>query len=239
MRRALVLLSISLVCLAFTVCKPRHGCKDSRNSAQRSRPARDPKISQLFPRVVEVFDGDTILVQTDQGSKEKVRYLGVDAPERGTPFYSAATNFNRHLVQGKNVVLDVDNDHQRDKYGRLLGSVLCEDPEKTRGGGHTAVSLDLVRMGLARVYLKGKSALEYSMSKDLISCQRDAIDAKRGIWSDERNRLGPGGKNTRVEATKFRFHSRDCPHFPGLKTTTMLRLEALLSGRSPCRSCNP
>ena len=36
-------------------------------------------------RVVKVFDGDTIMV-FDGDSKEKVRLLGIDAPETGGPY---------------------------------------------------------------------------------------------------------------------------------------------------------
>lgn len=67
--------------------------------------------------VVRVIDGDTIDVRVD-GTEERVRYYGVDTPERGDGCFSEATDRNEELV-GDAVLLLADA-RERDRYGRLL-----------------------------------------------------------------------------------------------------------------------
>ncbi len=50
-------------------------------------------------RVARVIDGDTI----ELANGDRVRYIGIDTPERGESFFGAATRLNRGLVEGKNV----------------------------------------------------------------------------------------------------------------------------------------
>lgn len=68
-------------------------------------------------RVVGVVDGDTIDVLLN-GSRVRVRYFGVNTPERGQRCYAEATQRNRALV-GETVYLLPDA-RETDQYGRLL-----------------------------------------------------------------------------------------------------------------------
>ena len=83
-------------------------------------PCRDP----LLVDVVDVIDGDTIWVQTGDGS-ERVRFIGVDAPEMGggAECYGAeATNEVRALLQGHRAWLTFDAECV-DQYDRTLAYV--------------------------------------------------------------------------------------------------------------------
>jgi len=51
------------------------------------------------------------------GSEERVRLIGIDAPERDTPFGPAATSFMAGLL-GREVWLELDV-RQRDRFLRL------------------------------------------------------------------------------------------------------------------------
>jgi micrococcal nuclease len=68
--------------------------------------------------VTRVVDGDTVDLQDGA----RVRYIGVDTPERGQDYYQEATEFNRTRVEGKRVELVYDQECQ-DRYGRLLAYV--------------------------------------------------------------------------------------------------------------------
>jgi endonuclease YncB( thermonuclease family) len=63
-----------------------------------------------FEVVKRVVDGDTLLLQ----SGEHVRLIGVDTPETKHPkkpverFGKEASEFNRHMVEGKRVRLELD-----------------------------------------------------------------------------------------------------------------------------------
>lgn len=83
-----------------------------------------PQTPQLG-LVVKVIDGDTIRVLLD-GKEEKVRYLGIDAPESTTTqelFGKEATKFNAQLVRNQIVELYRDVS-ETDRYGRLLRYVV-------------------------------------------------------------------------------------------------------------------
>jgi micrococcal nuclease len=96
--------------------------------------------------VVHVVDGDTIHVELD-GRIEKVRYIGVNAPEIHHPTKGEepggreAREVNRRLAEGKAVRLELDV-RERDRNGRLLAYVFVDG---------TMVNAELVRLGYAQV----------------------------------------------------------------------------------------
>jgi len=136
--------------------------------------ALDQSTTQV--QVVTVTDGDTIWVCCLNGQREKVRYIGMDAPETQHPvkgvqeYGHEAKAANRKLVDGKMVRLEFDVG-RRDKYGRLLAYVYLEDG--------TFVNAWLVREGFAQVMTIPPN-VKY---KDLfLKLQREARDANRGLW---------------------------------------------------------
>jgi len=107
---------------------------------------------RLEARVLEITDGDTIVVELAGGAIESVRYIGVNTPE-STPnqplecFGHAAAGANAELVEGRSVNLEVGAE-RRDAYGRLLAYVFV--PGAGRSGGALFVNAELVRRGFAR-----------------------------------------------------------------------------------------
>ena len=83
--------------------------------------------------VIRVVDGDTIVVRIG-GREERVRYIGLDAPEvanagAGTPGECGgdeARAVNERLVVGEQLVLERDVS-DRDRFGRLLRHAGLED----------------------------------------------------------------------------------------------------------------
>jgi endonuclease YncB( thermonuclease family) len=75
--------------------------------------------------VVNVVDGDTIDVQ--QGAVTyRVRYVGVNTPERDEVCYTDALQANEALVSGQVVRMEIDQSNT-DRYGRLLRYVYVGD----------------------------------------------------------------------------------------------------------------
>lgn len=90
--------------------------------------------------VVSVIDGDTIDVRI--GSETvRVRYVGMNTPERDEACYSDARRANADLVDGRTVTLvtDVSN---TDRFGRLLRYIYV---------GDVFVNARLVEQGYAEV----------------------------------------------------------------------------------------
>lgn len=88
--------------------------------------------------VVNVVDGDTIVIDIDLGfdvklTNQKVRLLGVDTPESRTSdkiekvFGTASKDFTKKFVENcpnKNVIIRTHISDDDEKFGRLLGSII-------------------------------------------------------------------------------------------------------------------
>lgn len=124
--------------------------------------------------VKRVVDGDTIELE----SGEKVRYIGINAPESvksDSPvecFGKEASAYNKQLVEGQRVRLERDVS-DRDKYGRLLRFVYLEDG--------TLVNDQLVHEGFAYVSTFPPDIFRASQFKQAMI---EAREAKRGLWAD-------------------------------------------------------
>ena len=70
----------------------------------------------------KVVDGDTIYL--DNG--DKIRFVGVNTPERGVEGYIVSKNFVQKLCLNKKVGIDIDARKHSDKYGRTLGVVIVD-----------------------------------------------------------------------------------------------------------------
>lgn len=119
--------------------------------------------------VLDVIDGDTIDVEIN-GAEYRVRYIGVDTPERDEPFYEDASQYNRNLVAGETVTL-VKDVSDTDQYGRLLRYVYRDD--------NLFVNAELIKAGYARVVTFPP---DVSMAEFLGTLQAEARNEQRGLW---------------------------------------------------------
>ena len=127
--------------------------------------------------MTRVIDGDTIEVFVN-GQTVTVRYIGIDTPETVNPktgvqyFGPQASEKNRQLVEGKNVIL-VKDVSETDHFGRLLRYVLVGDLYGQ------FVNYELVRQGYA-------SASTYppdvTCEKTFRAAQRQAAEDGVGLW---------------------------------------------------------
>lgn len=128
---------------------------------------KDPSLTKEEVLVTRVLDGDTI--ETSKG--ERIRYLGINAPETGQPFSSDAALANKTLVLGKKASLEFDV-QSKDRYGRTLSYVFA---------GNTFVNLEMVRKGLA-VSETLQPNVKYQ--DEILKAQKDARNNCLGIWKN-------------------------------------------------------
>lgn len=134
-------------------------------------PVETPTPSPGDPaRVINVVDGDTIVVIVN-GIEERVRYIGVDSPERGVCYEDEATAANESLVGGKTITLEADVENDRDTFGRLLRYVHVDG---------VFVNEELVRLGVAEATTRYP---ERTYRDVLLAAEADAKAAGRGLWS--------------------------------------------------------
>ena len=90
-------------------------------------------------QITRVIDGDTLIIDLTT-----IRLSLVDTPERGEPGYQEAKDFASTVCPvGSNAELVVDLLQPKDKYGRSLGLVYCNDMllnELLLTNGHANIS---------------------------------------------------------------------------------------------------
>jgi endonuclease YncB( thermonuclease family) len=118
--------------------------------------------------VTRVIDGDTIVVEPG----ERIRYVGIDAPELGEPFHEQAWDFHKKVVLGSRVRITTCREEPRDEYGRTLAFVRK---------GNVDVGEQLLRQGLARTLFLGPCGR--AVARGYRSVERGAFLAGLGIWS--------------------------------------------------------
>jgi micrococcal nuclease len=135
-------------------------------------PAQVPPGARRGAIVKRVVDGDTLLLL----GGERVRLVGVDAPELGDPdprqarLARDAAEHARKLVERRHVFLELDP-RQRDRHGRTLAYVFTADGRLLNG--------ELVRVGLARAYARSG----YLRRGEFQRLEREARAAGLGIWA--------------------------------------------------------
>lgn len=135
------------------------------------------KIEIQFDRCV---DGDTAWFWL-HGKSEKVRFLGIDAPESVHPngivedYGIESSNYTCSLLmEAKSIYLEYDpSSSTRDKYNRVLGWVFVDNNN---------ISELLLSKGYAKVdYIYG----DYQYIDQLCKVQQEAYDSRLGIWNQD------------------------------------------------------
>lgn len=135
-----------------------------------------PEGEVVRARVVEVIDGDTIRVRLE-GAVVPVRYIGIDAPERGTgQTAKQATRANERFVGGGRVWLELD-ESETDQFSRLLRHAWIRD----RDGEWLLVNAELVRLGFAEAKSYPPDTLYDSV---YAAAQGEAQEAGVGMWGE-------------------------------------------------------
>jgi micrococcal nuclease len=126
-------------------------------------------------RCVRVVDGDTIIVEID-GTKERVRLIGVDTPETVHPnkpvqhYGKEASAFTRELVEDKMVRLEYDT-QKRDRYGRLLAYVYLADG--------TFLNAEIIKQGYGFAYTR----FPFKYMEQFRQYERSARETGIGLWA--------------------------------------------------------
>jgi micrococcal nuclease len=115
-----------------------------------------PSTNAVTAKVLRVIDGDTIDVELNE-ERQRVRYIGMNTPERDEPCFNEATQANVDLVAGKEVRLERDVS-DTDRYGRLLRYVFVNN---------TFVNEALVAGGYAEAVLYRPDGKHYELFSQL------------------------------------------------------------------------
>jgi endonuclease YncB( thermonuclease family) len=108
-----------------------------------------PGIGPELFKVIKIVDGDTIDGLTDAKETIRLRFNGIDTPERGQPFGNNATAFVSSTVGGQMVRLVT---HGKDKYDRTIADIYLPVDDPLVNLPDLFLNRELVRRGLAWHY---------------------------------------------------------------------------------------
>ena len=119
-------------------------------------------------KVVGIVDGDTYDILLNGNETVRIRMEGIDAPEKGMPFYRKAKTYLSDLCFGKNVRLEI---HTKDNHDRTVAFSYLDDG--------TELSHEMIKAGFAWHFKK------YNSDSDLSELEIKARESKIGLWADE------------------------------------------------------
>lgn len=134
-------------------------------------------VSAQFLPVTKVVDGDTFWVKRSNGKEEKIRLIGIDAPEsrktgnKDVGYYGKeAKAYLEKLLLGKSVRLEYDVS-RTDRYKRTLAYAYLQNG--------TFLNEHLIREGYAMT-LTVPPNVKYA--ERLAKLQAEARQKKKGLW---------------------------------------------------------
>jgi micrococcal nuclease len=201
-------------------------------AAQTNQHAQ-PANSYLVTRVI---DGDTIVLER----LGKVRLIGVDTPETVDPrrpvqrFGKEASDFTRHLVDGKRVRVEYDW-NRKDKYKRTLAYIYLSDG--------TLVNEEIIRQGFGFAYTR----FPFKYMDRFRKTEREARTRERGLWAPTAPKATPApqpGAPSRpavvmvyVTRTGTKYHRAECRLVA--RSSTAIPLTDAVKKYQPCAICKP
>ncbi len=146
----------------------------------KSQSIENPVTKQIQEvKLIRVVDGDTLLLNIN-GKKERVRLVGMDAPESVKPntpvecFGKEASEHLKDLVQGKKLVFLSDpSQDSRDRFHRLLGYVFADQEN---------LAEKMIYDGYAYEYTYNRS-YPYQYQSIFRKAEREARENERGLWA--------------------------------------------------------
>lgn len=118
-------------------------------------------------RVVWVQDGDSLII-LQGGEKRTIRLQGIDSPEKGQPFAREATQTAIQLAKNRQVTV---KEKEKDRYSRIVAQVFLPDGRN--------LSHVMVEKGMAWRHIY------YAKDPRLITLERQARQARLGLWADK------------------------------------------------------
>lgn len=126
--------------------------------------------------VLSFADGDTIEVDMN-GTKERVRFIGVDTPETQDPrvavqcFGKSASEFTKNMIGSSPVRLEADpTNTNRDRYNRLLRYVYLPDGR--------LVNAEIIKQGYGFAY----TLFPFEKLEEFRGYEKTAREQGLGLW---------------------------------------------------------
>lgn len=182
-----------------------------------------------------VVDGDTIYVE----GMGKIRFVGVNTPERGVKGYLTSKYFVEKLCLDKKISLDIDNSKKNDRYSRTLAVVIVEGKN---------LNEMLLKENLAEImYMPPSEFYPYNWASKTTKTSNykktNISNQKSNNYGETNNLTEKGHGNYIASSNSNKFHESNCRFAKNIKNNNKLtfksKSEAINQGYVPCKVCNP
>jgi endonuclease YncB( thermonuclease family) len=170
-----------------TLSSPEDDHLSNLAQTEPKKPEARTSKESIEGKVIGIVDGDTFDLLDDSNQTIRIRMEGIDAPERGMPFYQVAKKQLSSLCFGKRIVVQIT---QAESGNRKIGFSYLSDG--------TELSHAMIRAGLAWHFTR------YNDDPDLARLEQEAREARRGLWKDpnpippwEIRKIRRGGESTK------------------------------------------
>lgn len=177
-KRLIFSLVIFLLLVVYQNIGDLHVEDEKKKVPEATSEKKSPQSKIQQAQVIRVIDGDTIEVLLEN-KKEKVRVIGIDAPETVDPrqtvecFGKEASNFAKTFLDGETGMLESDpTQADKDNYGRLLRYVFVNE-----GVDFGKLMLE---QGYAHEYTYN---LPYKYQSEYKTAEKQAEQKNLGLWN--------------------------------------------------------
>jgi len=165
--------------------------EDENPSTPAQRESKPPEATAakeiIEGKVIGIVDGDTFDLLSDSNRTFRIRMEGIDAPEKGMPYYQVSKKHLSSLCFSQRVTVKIT---QSESGNRMIGFTYLADG--------TELSHEMIRAGLAWHFKR------YNDDPDLAGLEQEAREAWRGLWKDpnplppwEIRKIRKGGESTK------------------------------------------
>lgn len=194
-------------------------------------------VKEVSGICTKVVDGDTIYVE----GVGKIRFVGVNTPERGVEGYQTSKDFVKKLCLNKEVSIDIDDKKRNDRYGRTLGVVIVDNKN---------LNEMLLKENLAEImYMPPSEFYPYNWAptsavyKNLEKTQTTSYSSSSIMATSSSSSNSYDSGNYVASANSNKFHISSCKWAKKIsdsnKITFTSRNDAINQGYQPCKVCCP
>lgn len=121
---------------------------------------------------LRVIDGDTVEIIV-AGESQRVRLLGIDAPEKGQAFGKKSTQSLKNCTKDKSLSVFGE---KTDRYGRLVGIIFADGVD---------CNLSQIEQGMAWHYKSYQKDQSTKNQRLYANAEQAAQSDKVGLWADK------------------------------------------------------
>ena len=140
-----------------------------------------PVQAEFTAKVIGITDGDTIKVLDETNTQHKIRFAGIDAPERKQPWGTRSRQGLADILAGMEVSIE---DRKIDRWGRIIAIVWVSPPDCPSCPKTLDAGLSQISRGLAWHFKRYAHEQPEEERKRYAFAEEEARAKGVGLWRD-------------------------------------------------------